>query len=82
MCNCNKINEILICEHKELKYCKTCDKVTCLVCGKEWANNYLSVPYYPGTMQTTPPYYFLGDISLPGTITCACSENNNLKNHG
>ena len=28
------------CKHDNVRYCSDCDKVYCLVCGKEWIPNF------------------------------------------
>jgi hypothetical protein len=35
------------CEHKNVKYCKDCDKVYCEDCGREWGEKEYIYPLYP-----------------------------------
>lgn len=37
------------CEHKNVKYCKVCQVVYCVDCGKEWSEKSWHYLYYPYT---------------------------------
>ncbi len=50
------------CKHKNVKYCKKCDKVYCLDCRKEWPESRGYTWYYPQR-------YDYGTASLPYEVT-------------
>ena len=41
--------EVKDCEHKKIEYCKKCDVVECLDCGKEWEKKEKNIVGWGGT---------------------------------
>jgi hypothetical protein len=45
------------CEHRDVRYCKECQKIYCAVCGREWFDKCI-LNHYPVIQPATPyPYY-------------------------
>ena len=65
------------CKHKNVRYCKKCDKVHCLDCAKEWpdTNHYPYYPYYPYswyyTSAGTSDWTYCPSTTTTGSINIA-----------
>ena len=70
------------CKHKNVKYCKKCDKVYCLDCRKEWPEHKFSeYPWYPYQWYYTTPHCDTGTPQITwtdGTTTAEIANSETL----
>lgn len=73
-----------VCNHENLKFCKTCQIPYCKDCGKEWGYQQQNWWYYPSTITTSnlqqnpntlslQPYYKSENLNVANdvpTVTC------------